>query len=152
MSLMGQYRNRLYSNADHTRRITKGRDVTKSDACAQKTHRTHSVCAYSFTVRRVMSAFCEVTRGVGRRCVSVLSNVTARYLGLEQKGRVSLLKLTCSSPSASLLLRWKTANTVFVVLSLNFPAMRDDELVAKQSLELGCSWWSLSCGCLFRIF
>ena len=33
-----------YSNADHTRRIRKGRDVTKSDACAQKTHRTHAVC------------------------------------------------------------------------------------------------------------
>ena len=32
------------SNADHTRRIRKGRDVTKSDACAQKTHRTHAVC------------------------------------------------------------------------------------------------------------
>ena len=33
-----------YSNADHTRRIRKGRDVTKSDACAQKTHRTHAAC------------------------------------------------------------------------------------------------------------
>jgi len=33
-----------YSNADHTRRIRKGRDVTKSDACAQKTYRTHAVC------------------------------------------------------------------------------------------------------------
>ena len=32
-----------YSNADHTRRIRKGRDVTKSNACAQKTHRTHAV-------------------------------------------------------------------------------------------------------------
>jgi len=34
----------FYSNADHTRRIRKGRDVTKSDACAQKSHRTHAVC------------------------------------------------------------------------------------------------------------
>ena len=41
--LMCQYRNRFYSNADHTRRIRKGRDVTKSDACARKTHRTHPV-------------------------------------------------------------------------------------------------------------
>ena len=44
VSLMRQYKNRFYSNADHTRRIRKGRDVTKSDACAQKTHRTHAVC------------------------------------------------------------------------------------------------------------
>jgi len=44
VSLMRQYRNRFYSNADHTRRIRKGRDVTKSDACAQKTHRTYAVC------------------------------------------------------------------------------------------------------------
>jgi len=34
----------FYSNADHTRRIRKGPDVTKSDACAQKTHSTHAVC------------------------------------------------------------------------------------------------------------
>jgi len=34
----------FHSNADHTRRIRKGCDVTKSDACAQKTHRTHAVC------------------------------------------------------------------------------------------------------------
>jgi len=37
MSLMRQYRNSFYSNADHTRRIKKGRDVTKSDACARET-------------------------------------------------------------------------------------------------------------------
>jgi len=34
---MRQYRNSFYSNADHTRRIKKGRDVTKSDACARET-------------------------------------------------------------------------------------------------------------------
>jgi len=44
VSLMRQYRNSFYSNADHTRRIKKGRDVTKSDACDQKTQRTHAVC------------------------------------------------------------------------------------------------------------
>jgi len=33
---MCQYRNSFYSNADHTRRIRKGRGVTKSDECAQK--------------------------------------------------------------------------------------------------------------------
>jgi len=53
-----------------------------------------------------------------RRYVSDLSNVTPRYLGSEQKGRVSLLKLTFSLRLASLLLRWKTADTVFVVLTL----------------------------------
>ena len=47
-----------------------------------------------------------------RQYVSDLSNVTPRYLGLEQKGRVSLLKLALSSCLASLLLRWKAANTV----------------------------------------
>jgi len=41
----------------------------------------------------------------------------AVQLHSEQKGRVSLLKLTFSSRLASLLLRWKTADTVFVVLS-----------------------------------
>ena len=55
-----------------------------------------------------------------RRYVSDLSNVTARYLGSEQKGRISLLKLTFSSRLASLLLRRKTADTVFVVLSFSF--------------------------------
>jgi len=49
--------------------------------------------------------------------VSDLSNVTPRYLGSEQKGRVLLLKLTFLSRLASLLLRWKAADTVFVVLS-----------------------------------
>jgi len=53
-----------------------------------------------------------------RRYVTDLSNVTPRYFGSEQKGRVSLLKLTFSSRLASLLLRWKAADTVFVVLSV----------------------------------
>jgi len=51
--------------------------------------------------------------------VSDLSNLTPRYLRSEQKGRVSLLKLTFSSRLASLL-RWKTADTAFVVLSFSF--------------------------------
>jgi len=42
------------------------------------------------------------------------------YLVSEQKGRVLLYKLTFSSRLASLLLRWKTADTVFVVLSFSF--------------------------------
>jgi len=43
---MRQYRNRFYSNADHTRRIRKGCDVTKSDTCAQK-RKGCMLCAYS---------------------------------------------------------------------------------------------------------
>jgi len=55
-----------------------------------------------------------------QRYVSDLSNVTPRYLGSEQKGRVSLLKLTFISRLAFFLLRWKAADTVFVVLSFSF--------------------------------
>ena len=55
-----------------------------------------------------------------RQYVSDLSNVTLRCLGFEQNGKVSLLKLTFSSRLGSLLLRWKTANTVFAVLSFSF--------------------------------
>ena len=43
-----------------------------------------------------------------RRYMSDLSNVTPRYLGSEQKGRISLLKLTYMSRLASLFLRWTT--------------------------------------------
>ena len=48
-----------------------------------------------------------------QRYVSVLSNVTPRYVGSEKKGRVSLLWLTFSARLASLFLRWMTANTAF---------------------------------------
>jgi len=44
--------------------------------------------------------------------------------GLRREGWVSLLYLTWSSCLASLLLRWKAANTVFVVLSFNFQVWR----------------------------
>ena len=67
--------------------------------------------------------------------VSDLSNVTPRYLGLEQKGRVSLLKLTLSSHLASLLLRWKTADTVFMVLSFSFQVWRYSPSVAMSLLS-----------------
>jgi len=59
-----------------------------------------------------------------RRYVSDLSNATSRYFDPEQKGRVSLLYLTLSSYLASLLLRWKAADTVFVVLSFSFQVCR----------------------------
>ena len=59
-----------------------------------------------------------------RRYLRALSSTTQRYVGSEQKGRVPLLWLTFSPCLASLLLRWKTANTAFVVLSFNFQVLR----------------------------
>jgi len=56
------------------------------------------------------------------------------YLGLEQKGRISLLWLTFSSRSASLL-RWKTAATVFAVLSFDFQVWRYSPMVAMSLLN-----------------
>jgi len=70
-----------------------------------------------------------------RRYVSDLSNVTPRHMGSEQKSRVSLLWLTFSSHLASLLLRWKTANTVFVILSFNFHVWGYSPIVAISLLS-----------------
>jgi len=55
-----------------------------------------------------------------RRYVSDRSSVTPKYLGSEQKDSISLLKFTFRSHLASLLLRWKAADTDFVVLSFSF--------------------------------
>ena len=70
-----------------------------------------------------------------RRYVSDLSNVTPRYLGSEQKGRFSLLYLTLSSRLVSLLLRWKAADTDFVVLSCSFQVWRYSLTVAMSLLS-----------------
>jgi len=70
-----------------------------------------------------------------RRYVSYLSNVTPKYLGSEQKGRVSLLKLNFISRLVSLLLRWKTAETGFVVLSVSFQVWRYSPSVAMSLLS-----------------
>jgi len=67
--------------------------------------------------------------------VSDLSNVTPRYLGSEQKGRVALLYLTLSSHLVSLLLRWKAADTVFVVLNFNFHVWRYYPTVAMSLIS-----------------
>ena len=67
-----------------------------------------------------------------RRYVGDLSNVTPRYLGSEQKSRISLLRLTFSSRLASLLLRWKAADAVFVVQSLSFQVWRYSPTVAMS--------------------
>jgi len=58
---MRQYRNRFYSNADHTKRIRKRRDVTKSDACDQKTHRTHA-CACSLILTTAVSSIARAQK------------------------------------------------------------------------------------------
>jgi len=73
-----------------------------------------------------------------RRYVSDLSNVTPRYLGSEQKGIVVLLKLTFSSRLASLLLRLKTANTFFVVLSFSFQVWRYSPSVVLGQRPFHC--------------
>ena len=65
--------------------------------------------------------------------MSDLSSVTPRYLGSEQKGKVLLLYLTFSSGLASLLLRWKAVDTVFVVLSFSFQVWRYSPTVALVS-------------------
>ena len=67
--------------------------------------------------------------------MSDLSSVTPRYLGSEQKGRVSLLKLTFSSCLASLLLRWKTAETVFMVLIFSYQVWRYSPSVVMSLLS-----------------
>ena len=71
-----------------------------------------------------------------RQYVSDLSNFSSRYSGSEQKGRVSLLDLTLSSRLASLLLRWKAADTVFVVMSFSFHVWRSGDI----HLQLPCPW------------
>jgi len=57
-------------------------------------------------------------------------------MGSEQKDRVSLLWLTFSSRLASLLLRWKTADTDFVVLSFSFQVWR-----YSIHVRLSCLCW-----------
>ena len=70
-----------------------------------------------------------------RRCVSDLSSVTPSYLGSEEKGGVSWLWLTFSSRLASLLSKWKTADTVFVVLSFSFQVWKYSCIVAMSLLS-----------------
>jgi len=89
--------------------------------------------------RHLRSATCDVSflrsDSRCRRYVSDLSIVTPRYLGSEQRGMVSLLKLTLSSCLASLL-RWKTADTVFMVLSFSFQVWRYSPSVAMSLLSV----------------
>ena len=58
-----------------------------------------------------------------------------QYLGSEQKGRVLLLWLAFNSRLASLLLRWMTAETVFVVLKFSFQVWRYSSTVAMSLLR-----------------
>ena len=59
---LNQYRDSFCSNADqvHTRRITKGRDVTKSDACARKMQRTHAVCIWLYSCKGGPEQSCQI--------------------------------------------------------------------------------------------
>ena len=75
-----------------------------------------------------------------RRHVSNLSNVTQSYLGSEQKGMVLLLKSTFSWRLASLLLRWKTADTIFVVLSFSFQVWRYSTSDAMSLVNAKVLW------------
>ena len=70
-----------------------------------------------------------------RRYVRDLSNVTPRYLGSEQKGRVSLLMLTFSSRLDSLLLTCNTADTIFLMLSFSFQVWRYSPSVSMALLS-----------------
>jgi len=83
-----------------------------------------------------------------RRYVSVLSNVTPRYVGPKQEGRVSLLWSTLSSCLASLLLRYKAANTAFVVISFNFPFWRYSPKVAMSLLSTPSTFCQSSSACM----
>ena len=63
-----------------------------------------------------------------------LLHIPPKYLGSEQKGRVSLLWLIFSTRLAYFLLRLKTANTAFVVLSFNFQVWWYSTTVAMSLL------------------
>ena len=79
-----------------------------------------------------------------RRYVSDLSKVTPRYLGSEQKRRISLLCLTLSSRLASLLLRWKAVDTVFVVLNFSFQVWRYSPTATMSLLSNPSTQWRSS--------
>jgi len=69
---------------------------------------------------------------------AVCERLVQRYsevFGLGAKGRVSLLNLTFSSRLASLFLRWKAADTVFVVLSFSFQVWRYSPTVVMSLLS-----------------
>jgi len=76
--------------------------------------------------------------------VSFLSNVSPRYLGSEQKGRISFLKLAFSSSLAALLLTWKIAETVFAVLSFNFQVLRYLPIVVLCLLSIPSTAYPIS--------
>jgi len=71
-----------------------------------------------------------------RRYVSDLSNVPLRYLGSEQKSRVSLLKLAFSSRSVSLFLRWETMTPFLKFLNFSFQVWRNSPAVAMSLLRV----------------
>jgi len=86
--------------------------------------------------RRVMSTFCDVTQKVS----AIRNRLVHRYsgvFGLGARGQrfVVDVDVTFSSHLASLFLRWKTADTVFVVLSFHFQVWRYPPKVAMSLLS-----------------
>jgi len=81
-------------------------------------------------VRRVMSASCEVTQvsAIRERPVQRYSEVS----GLKAEGQGFVVVFDLSSRLSSLLLRWKAADTVFVVLSFSFQVLRYSPTVAMS--------------------
>ena len=70
-----------------------------------------------------------------RRCLSDLPKVFTRSLGSDQNSSISVLWLTFTSRVASLMLRWKTADTLFAVLSFRFQVSRNSLKVAMSLLS-----------------
>jgi len=84
-----------------------------------------------------MLASCDVIRErpVQRYSEVIRERPVQRYsevFGLGAEERVSLLYLTFSSRLASMLLRWKAADTVSVVLSFSFQVWRYSPSVAMS--------------------
>jgi len=77
-----------------------------------------------------MSASCEVTQvsAIRERPVQRYSEVS----GLKAEGQGFVVVFDLSSRLSSLLLRWKAADTVFVVLSFSFQVLRYSPTVAMS--------------------
>ena len=59
----------------------------------------------------------------------------SEVFGSDQKSSISLLWLTFTSRVASLMLRWRTADTLYVVLSFSFQVWRYSLMVAMSLLS-----------------
>ena len=82
-----------------------------------------------------------------RRNVSALSNFMPRYVGSAQYGRSRPSTLMESSRRASLLFRWKAADTVLVVLGFSFHVWRYEDKAAKSWFRVPSSVCQLLAEC-----